>query len=382
MRHIDRRAFTSLTLAGLFGGPARAAPTSDIVVPLKLERNLLTVPVTLDGRGPYPFLLASGHLFGQIDSGLAEAVGIQRRALPPVKGITVSGPVTIDRFLIEELILARAWRIRRTELIGRSFPPLCGFRGVFPFTSYFQTTFDFVEPQLRVHRGRDGPPPGGFKAALVQRSGPVLEPPIVRTDLGGKTLKLAVDTGSQSSVRLFPDAVKRLGLWDRYPRGFDRVETDLDGRVTDVRIARGDPLQFAGQHFERPVITMMSPAFAGRDKVEEDGVVGMDVLRRFRIRFDPKRQSAWFWPNTHLGDDFRYDRAGADIEDEVVTRVDAGGPAERAGLRSGDRVLTVNGAADSYAAWSFAGQPGDVVALSVDRDGERKDVRITLEERL
>ena len=64
--------------------------------------------------------------------------------------------------------------------------------------------------------------------------------------------------------------------------------------------------------------------------------------------------------------------------------VSAGGPAEAAGIRAGDVVLRIDGtpvtAPDELIVAIRARAPGDVVTLTVLRDGTRTDIDVTLGE--
>lgn len=385
MKRISRRTFTGLTLAAATTRAQAAAP--DHVVPLKLEGGALTVPVTLNGKGPFPFLMATGHLYAIVSEDLARDVGLQSRALPNVTGRTVGGAVSLHIYKADSMVLGEAWEMKNVELIARPISSDEIF-GAFPFLSIQMSTFDFEVPEMRVHRARVGPAPGSGKTAIIQLSGvrAIREPPMIRGQYGGQTLRLMVNTGHSGGLTLYPDAVKRLNLWDRYPRMFTRTQEDEEGRVTELRYALGDPLEFAGQVLQRPLVTMMSPDKARADLVDQDGVIGLDLLRRFKITFDPVRQNVWFAANSRLHDDFRYDRAGLDLDTEAeglrVARVDPGSPAERAGLRPGDVVLGVRNDPDADVRWRLTGKPGEVVTLDVSRAGVRRDYAVTLEERL
>ena len=64
----------------------------------------------------------------------------------------------------------------------------------------------------------------------------------------------------------------------------------------------------------------------------------------------------------------------------VIGSVESGRPAERDGLRSGDRVM--EGAGEAVASWAdlvriVRAHPGQTIALIVDRDGERLDLEVT-----
>lgn len=385
MGRISRRTFTGLALAAATTRAQAAAP--DRVIPLRLESNNLTVPVTLNGKGPFPFLMATGQLYALVSDDLAGEIGLQSRALPNVTGRTVGGAVSLHIYKADSMVLGGAWEMKNVELVARPFSSKEIF-GAFPFLSIQMSTFDFEVPQMRVHNARVEPAAGSGKAAIIQLSGvrAIREPPKIRGQYGGQTLRLMIDTGHCGALTLFPDAVKRLNLWDRYPRTFTRTAKDEEGRVTELRHALGDPLEFAGQVVQRPLVTMMSPDKARADLVDYDGVIGMDVLRRFKVTFDPVKQNVWFAANSQLYEDFRYDRAGLDLDTEAeglrVTQIDAGSPADRAGLRLGDLVVGVQSVSNADVRWLLTGKPGEVVTLDVSRAGARRDYALTLEERL
>jgi len=73
-----------------------------------------------------------------------------------------------------------------------------------------------------------------------------------------------------------------------------------------------------------------------------------------------------------------------DVSGLVVTRVEEGGPAAKAGVRVGDRILRVNGrltnTVDDAQSSIYGAQVGDQLALEVDRGGARQTLRVTLEE--
>lgn len=386
MDRINRRAFTGLALAAAAVGRAQAA-APDRVIPLRMDDNRLTVPVTINGGGPYRFLVSTASQFAIIDSNLARGFGLRGSAIPPVDLITTRGGIAEELFKAKSLKVGGVWDLKDLELLGRPFPAGSDIQGIFPFVSLGMSTFDFETPELRVHMARVTPPAGATKAFLVQWSGRVREPPIVRVDLGGHTLRLLLDTGSDEAVYLYPDAVKRMGLWDRYPKSFTRRHIDTERRGYATRTVRGETLTFAGRTFERPVIRMMDPALAGKDKVNDDGIAGMDLLRRFRITFDPVKQSVWFSPNSRIYDDYSYDRAGIDTEGEDggvrVTQVDPGSPAEKAGVRLDDLIVGVAGQSQVVNIPALlSGAPGQAVLLRIERKGVRVEAPLVLEERL
>lgn len=133
---------------------------------------------------------------------------------------------------------------------------------------------------------------------------------------------------------------------------------DRDGRILGLVTLSYDDARFAGlavpideikPHVERILREAEAPPRGG----EPAAVTG--------------------WP----GAEFR-----ASAEGLEVSRVFRNGPAERAGLRPGDRVTAVDGAptaTEEEFRRALAGKgPGDRVTLSVARSGERREVELTL----
>ena len=82
------------------------------------------------------------------------------------------------------------------------------------------------------------------------------------------------------------------------------------------------------------------------DSAGPAGTVGNGFLLRFNIIYDLPRKRLVLWPSTRFLVYERYDPAGMWIAvgayGPLVTSVLAGGPADKAGIRSGDTILSVD----------------------------------------
>ena len=65
-----------------------------------------------------------------------------------------------------------------------------------------------------------------------------------------------------------------------------------------------------------------------------------------------------------------------------ITTVVSGSPADKAGLKAGDVITSIDGnaitTADDLTAEVGAHQPSDVVTVTVTRNGSSKDIKVTL----
>jgi putative serine protease PepD len=73
---------------------------------------------------------------------------------------------------------------------------------------------------------------------------------------------------------------------------------------------------------------------------------------------------------------------GAQRQAAILQSVTSGTPADKAGLRSGDAVIAVNGTqvngSDSLVALVRQFRPGTKVTLTVVRNGSKQDIQVTL----
>ena len=76
------------------------------------------------------------------------------------------------------------------------------------------------------------------------------------------------------------------------------------------------------------------------------GLIGNDILRRFNTIFNYEKEEFYLIPNTHYNNAFDYAYTGLELYliDDVITAGDVakGSPAEKAGLKEGDEIVSVN----------------------------------------
>ena len=118
-----------------------------------------------------------------------------------------------------------------------------------------------------------------------------------------------------------------------------------------------------------------------------NGSLGIEVLRRFVVTFDYAREQMILRPNGLFDETFEYNMAGIvphRTEDELfsIKFILPGSPSDVAGLRVDDIIVAIDGR--STREWSAPDfrecfrKEGDEVAMTIERDGERFDVRLTL----
>lgn len=262
------------------------------------------------------------------------------------------------------------------------------FHGAIPLMQDRPSLYDFAADRFVVgwtpeagFVGADMAPAGGGRERWMRL-------PAVRVELDGVALTLLVDTASPYAVSLFPEAVKRLGLWDRWSGGYERVAADeAAGKAGhSVRVRRAGTLRILDWTLSGPVIGLSHPD-GPRDQVERvDGRIGMDVLGRFAVGFEPVGWRIHARPTEGLYAPFRHDRSGLQVGrrdgEWRVLAVDEQSPAEAAGARVGDVLPDLNRTRAAALEWEASSPDGAPLDLTLRRDGVDTPIRIVLADRL
>jgi C-terminal processing protease CtpA/Prc len=122
---------------------------------------------------------------------------------------------------------------------------------------------------------------------------------------------------------------------------------------------------------------------------EFSGVIGGELLGRFKVIFDYAHKRLYLEPNSRLADVFEYDMSGIRMEAEGedlktfrVKRVAEKSPAFEAGVRQGDVILAVDGKPASELSLSQINQmfkqEGKEYVLEIISGEKTKQIRFNL----
>jgi hypothetical protein len=159
---------------------------------------------------------------------------------------------------------------------------------------------------------------------------------------------------------------------------------------------------------DHPTVRAISDAFEKQLGGPIDGIVGFPFFARFRVTLDYQAKTVTLLPNGYKPPDVMNAMmtailasgsdepkvlapaaewgiiAAKDAKDEQagvdVKTVLAGSPAEAAGMKAGDRLLTIDGRwtdtlVDLYAAAGYV-KPGAAVPVVIQRDGKEKTLQV------
>ncbi|MFC5741369.1 aspartyl protease family protein [Dyella tabacisoli] len=331
---------------------ANGAPQA--TTPMHLEGGTLLIEVSINGKGPLPFILdTGGHAILTTDA--AKKLGFQTQGSGTSTG---SGPGSMSTAYtkVEHLTIGAADIRDQTFLVmpypyefyqrGEGREPIAGILGLEIFER-FAVTFDYDRQQLILQPYDRGEAPAAAKGDVL----PLRftdDMPLTDMALDGHRGIFGVDTGNSGLLLTFPQWAERNGIADRYAQGAP-IPTGGVGGMFTAHIAHARSVQLGEQKLDN-VVAMLTRFDAGATgNPSEAGNLGQDLLARFNVHFDYRRQHMVLMPRAAVPA-WHYAMAGyrASKKQDQPDRYQVGwvmpdGPAAKAGLKKDDVIVAVNG---------------------------------------
>jgi hypothetical protein len=363
----------------------RAATT----VPFQLANHHIYVDVRLNGKGPFRLLADTGGS-NIVTPALARELGLETAGALEGRGVgersedvalTRVGTVELGEASLKDQLFAVFPLAGLDAAEGVEVQGLIGYE-VF---KRFVVTIDYAARRLTLHDPRAFRPDGRGVAVPFTFDGHV---PQVDGTLDGIAGKFWIDTGSRASLSVFRPFADRHGLVERYAARLEAVTGWGIGGPARALLARARRLTLGDVVVERPVIDISVRTEGTTDDRYGAGNVGGVILKRFTVTFDYGTQRIFFAPNAAAREPEPHDRAGLWLNAAggafEVMDVVAGGPAAKAGVRVGDRVVAVDGTPAAKLGLPDlrerlrTSRPGTKVRLTLESAGTRRDVTVAL----
>ena len=370
---------------------AFAPGKSSTTVPFELINNHIYVQAKLNGQGPFRLLCDTGGA-NIVTPDLAQKLGLKTEGALQGRGVGEKsedvgltkvdkvqvGDVTVDDqvFTVYPLgTFASVEGISSSGLIGYEV-----FKRFVVRVDYEKSLLTFTEPAAFTYTGKGTVVPFNFNAHIPQVDGSI-------DDIAGK---FDIDTGSRASLSLLAPFAQKHQLKDRYAPKVEGVTGWGVGGPARSQVTRAKELRLGDVKVASPVIELSLQKEGAFVDPYVAGNVGAGVLKRFNITFDYRSQKLFFEPNANYSKPDVFDRSGmwlnrAGSAFEVIDVI-AGGPADKAEIRAGDRIVAVDGktaqtiALPDLRARFRSGGPGTKIRLKVQSGDATREVVMTLKD--
>ena len=321
--------------------------------------NLIIITLTINGSGPYNFVLDTGvGLFLISDPSLVTIFPESSLRSIKINGLGEGSEMTALIYPAANIHIGNSIKGKIPVAILQEDPfnlssfvgmPIHGLIGYELFQSfiirinYGQKTVTYYKPETAVV------PRKGIRIPIsIEERKPYIYTTLKLHNDKREVAKLIIDTGAGHPISLEtkdgePYTTPEKSIRANLGVGLSGMINGFVGRIRLLNLGKFqlDNLICAFPDHEN--------AAAKTSSIKRNGNLGNYVLKRFNVVFDYRRESMYVKPNYMFKEPFEHDMSGMEITTEgadfsqiVVMRVEPGSAAERIGLKRGDRILSVN----------------------------------------
>lgn len=382
---IDQAVFTAP--ASRFKDARLLGEESAATLPFTIDSGRIVVEVSINGRPAVPFLFDSGGS-NYITPQAAKLLGVKGSGNVAVSG-TGAAQESGQFATANKLLLGPVEMLDQQFLIGplpkfledRGIEaPIAGLVGA-ELLRRFPTTINYQQKTLTFYKPGTQPPeqPNACSFRLLfDGSSPFIQVKV--DDVPGI---FEIDTGDSSSATIFSPFYRAHEFPIQQPAQI-RLQGGVGG-LGEALLTRVRSLGFGPWQIEMPLVTLNLADQGAFSNDSIAGNLGYEILKNFVFTLDYEHRKGYFLRSSDFGKPIDYNRAGAilDRQDDgkiIVQGVNRNTPAEQAGIRVGDAILSVNGKApQERMLYEKAGTPVDI---RYSRGGEERRAVFHLKELL
>ncbi len=299
---------------------------STVTIPLMTGGGRLRVPLKVNGQKA-TFLLDTGANADFISPALVNRLSLPRVPYGQAQGVGHETP----KVHLVRLSLLEVGGLRYESHVLRSLP-LGGDEGLLGYSFLFPLVVElnFLRQEMVVYReGAFRLPPGAVTLSLSLPTGL----PMVTAEIKGVgPARLFLDTGYDGGWELYRPFVRKHGLSERPGGAIGGI-----GGIENIGIVELDEVKLARTSFPK----VQAIVTKGGDPLF-DGLIGVGFFQRLAgVVFDYRGGRLHLLPKPWFGMRF----ASAQGDSLTVEGVEPGGPADQAGIQSGDVFTAVGGEA-------------------------------------
>ena len=366
----------------------------------ELIRNLAIVKVYINDKGPFNFILDTGvDPMIITDPSLKESLkaGSTRKIM--ISGydntnsveayVTHELPVRIGEAeaLHSPVVFLKEDVFNLSGYLGKKISGLIGYNFFSSFVvkiNYSNRTLVFYSPQKKIK-------PKGEKIPIDLINHKPHIAAQIAFNQNTYPIKLIIDCGASHSLSLETFNNQAFNV------PFPNIEANLGVGLTGVisgKKARIEELKIGHFNFKDMISNFPELLPDSIKKIGRNGNLGAEILSRFNVTFDYNNQAMYLKKNVRYREPFEDDMMGVEIYMEegppsryLITRVDEGSAAQKAGILPYDEIMTLNfKPIDSYTMDEisnlFKARDGNAILVECWRKDQRIIKLIRLKKRI
>lgn len=322
-------------------------------IPLELDGNIIFLRVKVNNSPPLKFIFDTGASASLISLQQAEKLRLK-------KGAQLQGKGTGGNFqasLIKGVSLSVTGASVTNQIIAAvplEANPCVDFDGIigYDFINQFVVEIDFLKkvmtlynPKTYNYSGKGEIIPLLFK----ERRTPLVMTKIAFNNSVSVESKLELDTGADGTITFNTPFVDKNKLLTAISKtvGSDAIGAGGESKVV---IGRAKSIQLGNFVFNNPILALARDTEGSMAITETDGILGNEILRRFKVVIDYSRRRLILEPSAQSDEPFEVGMSGINFsgdEDDcklsLVESVTENSPAAEAGLKAGDIITAIDG---------------------------------------
>jgi predicted aspartyl protease len=279
---------------------------SALKIPLEMDGNIIFLRVSVNNSKPLKFLLDTGASVSFINESRATELGL--KATGQVSGNATGG--AIQAALIKGVSLSvPGAQVSNQLMASMSFggAPV-EFDGVigYDFINQFVVELDYrsgvmnlYSPRTYIYTGQ-----GEIIPLLLKgRRTPLVRTKIIMEGRAPVEARLEVDTGADGTFVINSPYVKKQNLLSSIQKTVQSSGSGAGGEQQRL-VGRVKAVQFGRLNIENPTIALSLDTEGSGASEENDGLIGGEIFRRFKVILDYSRRRMILEPNESFRDPF------------------------------------------------------------------------------
>lgn len=328
-------------------------------LPFKFVKNLIIIPVIINGKGPYNFVLDTGvGLCIITDPALIDTLKPKYLRKILITGFGEGGDLTA--FVIPSMQFKIGNTVAQalpSAILAKDAFDLSSFAGMpvhgligYEFFNSFVVRINYLTRHITLYRHHSAfiLKKGTRIPISIEERKPYVSSEIGITEDNKITAKLIIDTGAGHPISLetnagIPFEIPNVNIPANLGIGLNGPINGYLGRIKSLKLGK----------FELKDVLTAFPDYKDAaskvNTISRTGNMGNSILRRFEIVFDYNRSAMYLKPNSSLKEKFEHDMsgmelyyAGKEFNRLFVLRVETASAAFEAGIEKNDEILAIN----------------------------------------